>query len=318
MKLSFGGILLFACLPLAAGAESPDPITWLQRAAAAAHQLNYTGTFIYQHGGQTETSRITHRIDESGEQEKLEALDGFPRTVIRNNDETWCFLRGNKTVKLERHESRKLFPDVLPKQLAGLTDSYAVKLGNQERVAGYDSQIILLEPKDNYRYAHKLWADTRTGLLLKSGMLNEKNQIVDQFTFTQISIGGQLGKELFKAPAANPGASRPERMLAEKVPTETGWVVMQPPAGFKKILEIKRSMPGRKSPVSHLVFSDGLVAVSLFIEPIRTHRPDEGLNNQGAINVYTRLIGDHQATVLGEVPGVTVTQIANSLSQSIK
>lgn len=319
MRLSFGGVLLFACLPFTAGAESPDAITWLQRAAAAAHQLNYTGTFIYQHGGQTETSRITHRADESGEQEKLEALDGSPRTVIRNNDEVLCFLRGNKTVKLERHESRKLFPDVLPKQLAGLADSYAVRLGGQERVAGYDSQIILLEPKDNYRYAHRLWADTRTGLLLKSGMLNEKNQIVDQFTFTQISIGGQLGNELFKAPAANPGASQPERMaLSERVATKTGWVVNQLPAGFKKILEIKRNMPGRKLPVSHLVFSDGLVAVSLFIEPIRTHRPDEGLNSQGAINVYTRLIGDHQATVLGEVPGVTVTQIANSLSQSIK
>lgn len=316
MRLPFGGLLLAACLPFAAHAQSADPLAWLQRAAAAAHQLNYTGTFVYQHDNQVETSRITHRVDESGEQEKLEALDGPPRTIIRNNDEVLCYLHGNKTVKLEKRETRKLFPDLLPKQLAGLTDSYHARLGEQERVAAHDSQVILLEPKDGFRYGHKLWADMQTGLLLKAGMFNEKNQPVDQFTFTQITIGGQVAKELFKPRPLARGATQPERMaLADRTPTDSGWVAAQVPPGFKKILELKRSMPGRKEPVSHLVYSDGLVAVSLFIEPAGDGASQaEGLSTQGAINVYIRQLGDYRVTALGEVPAVTVMQIANSLA----
>lgn len=317
MRLLSGVLLLLASQSFAANAQPADPVAWLQRAVMASHRLNYTGNFVYQHGSQVETSRITHRIDESGEQEKLEALDGPLRIIIRNNDEVLCYLSGNKTVKLERRGSRKLFPDLLPHQLSGLLDSYNVKLVGQERVADRDSQIILLEPRDNFRYSHKLWADMMTGLLLKAGMFNEKNQMVDQFSFTHIVIGGVVSKDQFKQPSASYKSPQPERIfLYDKEPVSTGWTVTQLPMGFKKILELKRNMPGRTAPVSHLVYSDGLVAVSIFIEPIDTAKPMEGLTNQGAINVYTRQVDDHQVTALGEVPAVTVMQIANSLTSS--
>lgn len=317
MRLLFGVLWLLAAPSFAANTQPADPAAWLQRAVMASHRLSYTGNFVYQHGGQVETSRITHRVDEAGEHEKLEALDGPPRIIIRNNDEVLCYLGDNKTVKLERRGSRKLFPDILPHQLSGLADSYNVKLAGQERVADRDSQIILLEPKDNFRYSHKLWADMTTGLLLKAGMFNEKSQMVDQFSFTQIIIGGVVGKDEFKVPAASHHSPQPDRIsLYEKEPTNTGWTVAQLPVGFKKILELKRNMPGRTGPVSHLVYSDGLVAVSIFIEPSGTEKATEGLTSQGAINVYTRYVSDHQVTALGEVPAVTVMQIANSLTST--
>lgn len=317
MKSLFGVLLLLSSQPFAANAQPADPAAWLQRAVMASHRLNYTGNFVYQHGGQVETSRITHRVDEAGEHEKLEALDGPPKIIIRNNDEVLCYLSDKKTVKLERGGSRKLFPDILPHHLSGLADSYTVKLLGQERVADRDSQIILLEPKDNYRYSHKLWADVVTGLLLKAGMFNEKNQMVDQFSFTQITIGGVVGKDQFRMPSASRRSPQPARIsLYDKEPVNTGWAAAQLPAGFKKIQEFKRNMPGRTQPVSHLVYSDGLVAVSIFIEPSSPAKATEGLTSQGAINVYTRYVSDHQVTALGEVPSVTVMQIANSLTST--
>jgi len=317
MRSLSGVLLLLASQSFAANAQPADPVAWLQRAVMASHRLNYTGNFVYQHGGQVETSRITHRADEAGEHEKLEALDGPTKIIIRNNDEVLCYLSDKKTVKLERSGSRKLFPDILPHQLSGLADSYNVKLAGQERVADRDSQIILLEPKDNFRYSHKLWADVVTGLLLKAGMINEKNQMVDQFSFTQITIGGAVGKDQFNVPSASRRSTHPAQIsLYDKEPVNTGWVVAQLPAGFKKILELKRNMPGRTGPVSHLVYSDGLVAVSIFIEPSSTAKATEGLTSQGAINVYTRYVSDHQVTALGEVPSVTVMQIANSLTST--
>ncbi|MFI4923477.1 MAG: sigma-E factor regulatory protein RseB domain-containing protein, partial [Burkholderiales bacterium] len=82
---------LFLAWPATLLAETPmapdDALSWLQKIATAAHELNYSGTFIYQYGIHTETSRIVHAVDSSGEHEKLEILDGLPREIIRNNDE---------------------------------------------------------------------------------------------------------------------------------------------------------------------------------------------------------------------------------------
>jgi sigma-E factor negative regulatory protein RseB len=68
--------------------------------------------------------------------------------------------------------------------------------------------------------------------------------------------------------------------------------------------------------VKHLVFSDGLATVSVFIEPVAAMaKPMQSVIRQGAVHVYMRTVADHQITVLGEVPSVTVMQIANSVSQ---
>ena len=135
---------------------------------------------------------------------------------------------------------------------------------------------------------------------------------MDQFSFTQASIGGNIDPEQLKSKyAAKPQVSMP----ATEAQVDPGWVIKSPPAGFKKIMELKRSFPGKKFPTNHLVFSDQLAAVSVFIEPLAgVLKPVSGLSSQGAINVYTKPVGEYQVTVLGEVPAVTVTQIGNSVS----
>jgi sigma-E factor negative regulatory protein RseB len=66
--------------------------------------------------------------------------------------------------------------------------------------------------------------------------------------------------------------------------------------------------------VAQIVFSDGLAAISVFIEPMSRERPaDTTLSHQGAVNIYTRSYADRMVTVLGEAPAATVMQIANSL-----
>jgi sigma-E factor negative regulatory protein RseB len=325
MRVLLRTLLLLACLPATVHAESlqpSDPVAWLQKISGAARQLNYAGTFVYQHGGMVETSRITHRFDDSGEHEKLEALDGPPREIIRNNNEVLCYYSHSKTVKVEKRHAQKNFPALLPAQSGELAENYTVKLGEQERVAGYDCQVIVLEPKDGFRYGHKLWADIGSGLLLKASALDDKGQVLHQFAFTQVSIGGQIDRERLKP--AFPGgkqlrhADHPAMSPARL--SETGWEVRQPPAGFKKIMELQRSMPGKKMPVAHLVFSDGLAAVSVFIEPLAgmQAKPMEGVFAQGPVNVYAKPVDSHQVTVLGEVPGGTVMQVANSVVPKAK
>ena len=66
--------------------------------------------------------------------------------------------------------------------------------------------------------------------------------------------------------------------------------------------------------MAHLVYSDGLVAVSVFVEPLAAAPPPPGSLQQGSLNVYSVKLDDYFVTVLGEVPGATVRQIATSVA----
>lgn len=293
--------------------QPTDALGWLQKMAVAAHGLNYIGTFVYQRDNRTETSRIVHLADEAGEHEKLEVLDGPPREIIRNNDEILCYLPESKSILTNKLKLGKSFPALLPKNFSGVSENYVVKLGGRERIAGRECQIILLDPRDAFRYGHKICADSKTGLPLKASMLNEKNDLVDQFTFTQIAINVFVDQGLLKPSFALKKTGNGVA-AGEAMPADDGWAVSQAPAGFKKVMAMKRMLPGKKMPVNHLVFSDELVAVSVFIEPLaNVEKPVNGLTSQGAINVYGKPVAAHQVTVLGEVPAVTVVQIGNSV-----
>jgi sigma-E factor negative regulatory protein RseB len=304
---------LWAGTALAETLEQSEALAWLQKIAQAARELNYRGTFVYQHGDHAETSRITHLVDRSGEQERLETLDGPRREIIRNNSEILTYYADKRLVKREKRAARKLFPALLPEQLSVLTEHYELRKGGQERIAGYDAQALILEPRDEFRYGHRLWAELHTGLLLKARMVNENNQVLEQFHFTEVAINIPISRD-----AVKPSFPMPPAQAADGsgggAPTDTGWVVRNQPAGFKKIMEMIRSKRAGSAQVAHLVFSDGLAAVSVFIEPLpAAAKVPEGLSHQGAVNIYTRSVSDQLVTVLGETPPVTVMQIANSV-----
>jgi sigma-E factor negative regulatory protein RseB len=300
----------------AEGAAPQDGIAWLNKMANASRQLNYVGTFVYRHGNQTETSRIAHYVNlAGGEFEKMETLDGPVREVIRTNDQVVCYLPETKTVIIEKRGKRS-FPAMLPDRLTGLTENYTVRVEGRDRVAGHDCQVIVLEPKDNLRYGRRFCADVTSGLPLRARTYNEKKEPLESFAFTEVRLGGSFNHEAVKSrysaisrnwkidQSGFPGA---------EVPSDTGWVLTREPAGFRKLTELKRSIAGRTAMVSHIVYSDGLAAVSVFIEPLPKARIAHSLSHQGAVNIFTRPVADHMVTVLGEAPAATVMQIANSL-----
>jgi len=305
----------WAPVALAETLQEAEALALLQKIAGAARQLNYSGTFIYQHGDHVESSRITHFVDRSGEYEKLETLDGPKREIFRTENEIITFDGEHRVIKRERRTRRNSFPALLPDQLAHLTEHYLLRKGELERIAGYDAQALLLEPRDGFRYGHKLWAEASTGLLLKARMLDEKGHAVEQSVFTQLIIGAAVVRPVFVPSSSSSDRSRDPPSADSATPADTGWVVKDQPAGFRKIIEMKRFKAGSQTPVAHLVYSDGLAAVSVFVEPLPTSRKvPEGLTRQGAVNIYTRPLSDQLVTVLGEAPAVTVMQMANSVS----
>ena len=314
-------LLLIASLlqPLSAAFAQSDPaaMQWLQRIYSATQRLSYTGTFVYHHDDQVETSRITRVVDASGPVEKLEILDGMPREIIRSRGQVVCYLPSTMTVKIDKQGGRHPFPLILPDQLKDLAESYVVRKGEVERVAGYDCQVIVLEPRDTLRYGQKLCADLATGMLLKAKTFSERNDMLETFAFTQLRIGGYIGREKVKSSfVAQAKDWRVEDSGATEADlTQAGWTVRTQPPGFRKLTEMTRTLNGA-SGVGHIVFSDGLAAVSVFIEPAaaRNAARQPGLSRQGAISVYVRRLDSYWVTVVGEAPAESVKLIANAVA----
>ncbi len=311
------GLTLAGSATAAEPAEPQDGLAWLQKMASASRQLNYNGTFVYRSNRQSETSRIAHFVNSAGgEFERLETLDGPPREVIRTNDQVTCYLPGSRTVIIEKRSPRRFPAALLPEQLTGVSESYTIRTQGTDRVAGFQCQVIVLEPRDKLRYGHYFCAESKSGLPLRARSFNEKAEPLESFAFTQLTIGGDFNRDMVKSRyAAKSKDWKVDRSAVPvtETPTDTGWVLASQLPGFRKLTEFKRSMAGRTASVAHIVFSDGLAAISVFIEPLPSAKVVPTLSHQGAVNIYTRPVSDYMVTALGEAPAATVMQIANSL-----
>jgi sigma-E factor negative regulatory protein RseB len=300
---------LLVLLAGTAGAQSPESLAWLRKIQDATRNLSYTGTFVYQHGGRSETSRITRLA--ASDTERLEVLDGMPRELVRTRDTVRCYLPESKVVKVERRTPDRSFPALLPDKVGAIAQHYDISLGETRRVGGFECQAVVLTPRDNLRYGYRLYADTSSGMLVRAITVDAAGNPVEQFTFTQLSIG-RVTPDMVKSRHA---ASAWRVEDTEAAPTRlAGWGLSAELPGFQKVVELTRRM-GESKPVGQVVYSDGLAAVSVFIEPLQARREPArtGLASLGAIHIYTREVANHMVTVVGEAPAASVQRIANAV-----
>jgi sigma-E factor negative regulatory protein RseB len=290
---------------------------WLTRVTQAARSLNYTGTVIVRQGARLDTFKLAHLFDDGQESEKLLSLDGPAREIVRSPTEVRYFFPDAKVVRVEPRSIRNVFPSLSPEQTANLAQYYEFKLAPGGRVAGRSTEMATFEPRDGLRYAHQFWSDPATGLLLKSRLVNERGDMVEEFAFSDVTVNAKIDKDIVKPswaplPAdwrvvqAGPG---------EFVSNDTGWTVTKLPPGFIKISEGFRKLAGKREPAAHLVFSDGLVAISVFVEPFTVTQTQIGLTQTGGLAQYSTRSDAFRVTVVGEAPPATVRQIAQSVSR---
>jgi sigma-E factor negative regulatory protein RseB len=308
--------LAVAMLIVAPVAFGDDAAAWLQRAATAARELNYVGTVVVEHPGRVETSRLVHLFDAAGEGEKISSLDGPQQELVRINEQIRCYYPDAKVMRVDSRAAHYAFPSLLPQQLTTLATYYTVRKAEIARVAGLQTQAYVFDPKDGFRFGYKYWADIATGLLLKTRLLDERGSAIEQFAFSEIQIGIKLDRDAVKPAFTTPP---PDWRVIDKepgdaTPKDTGWVVKYLPPGFTKIIEGERMFHDKAKPIVHFVFSDGLVAISVFVEPTPSAPQPVGPSQEGGVNFYRRQLDEHLVTVLGEAPGATVRQIAYSVS----
>src|ERR1700722_20367399 len=292
----------------------------LDRIHDAAQQQNYQGSFVYQRGATVQSSRITHsgtRAD--GEYESLESLDGAPRKMLRHDDDMYTFVPERHLVVVEKRLSKDSFPSLLTTSSEQVLTVYEPKMLGADRVAGIDSQVMELDPKDSWRFAYKLWSDTKTGLLLRAQTLGPDGQVLEQLSFSQVRVGIPVDRNAIANGIRNVAGWTVVHPPVQPVDMEAqGWQFPAPVPGFRKVLELRRPMassePGQAPiPVDQAVFSDGLAAISIFVEPVEKNSRKEGAGESGATHVLVKRRGDFWITLLGEVPQVTLQQFASAI-----
>ena len=308
-------LLVLASFLTPALVQAEDGLALLQRIAQGSRQLTYSGTFVYRSGGQVDTSRIAHALTDGVEMERIEALDGSPREVLRVGGQVRCFFPEEQLVIIENRSTQRGFPALLPVGLGSLPDHYSIRSGGQGRVAGLTSQAVNLEPRDGLRYGHQFWMDASSGLLLKANMISERGETLESFAFTEVKVGGPLDAEALK-PRFNSERVRVQQVHATEVTTDnTGWIFRNQLPGFRKIAAMRRQT-ARENPESlHVVFSDGLASISVFIESGGAVGEANKVTTVGPVNVYRRQLGAYRLVVMGEVPALAVKQLADGIER---
>lgn len=311
----------FGILTLASFALHADdhPRHWLQKMTDTVTTRNYQGVYLHIHNAKVEALKIIHRRDESGDvTERLIRLDGPRREIIRTQDEVTCILPDKGQVIVEAREGGSALGSTLPVYSEGLDRYYEFVTLNNGVVIGYNTRVIAVRPKDQYRYGYQLWLDVETAMPLKSQLKDDNDRVVEQILFAQIEMPAYIAPEEVKPRIPDEFEwFRPDPRKRAYERSGTGyWRATRLPSGFVLSDSKRRVMAGSDNPVEHLVYSDGLASVSVFVEmPGVEQDLKKGLRRYGSSYAYSTTVENHQVTAMGEVPARTVKLIGNSVKR---
>jgi sigma-E factor negative regulatory protein RseB len=300
---------------VALGAE---PEEWLERMNHALTTRNYIGVFTHNHGGRVETLRIIHRVRGKDVSERLVSLDGPGREFIREGNELTCYFPDKKTVLVERRAPEGPLLGALPSLGNGNSAVYEIRGGDRVRLSDRKTRLIALHPRDEFRYGYRLWIDEETSMPLKTQLCNQAGDVIEQIVFSSIDLPARIPDAMFKPQmdASNYRWHRAEPQLAN-TSAPALWEAMRLPPGFRMATRSAQALPGSSEPVAHLVFTDGIASVSVFVEPRKPDsKPAEGPARVGSSSAFSTVVDGHQVTAVGEVPPNTVELIAKQVKAS--
>lgn len=304
-------------LSLAAGIAqaADDPREILERLERAVEGLNYEGTFVHIVGNRADTMYVIHRVEDGDATERLVSLDGPRREIIRDADEVTCIFADEKSVMVERRKQDSPLRAAIPRDPARLDQHYTFRLLKPVNKLGRDAAVLEIVPEDDLRYGYKLWMDSESGMLLKSQVVDRYGKVLEQLIFVSLDLPLNIPADRLKPSIATDNFTW---YMQQDTPGDgavgTAWHAERVPSGFELRVSNTGVMAGGSTPVEHLVYSDGMASVSVFIDRADSEAAaPEGPSRMGAANAYTTRVGDHLVTAMGEVPLTTVRMIAESV-----
>lgn len=329
MTRRFAGIALMVLLPAVAMAQSsasassavslldgdergaverslPTVRELLAQMAERQRQNNYRGTFTYRNLSGIESFRLEHWRDDGNEYQRLYYLTGPEREAVMTRPLD-CHPVGDRLIAGQL--------EGLTQHLTSLDKLYSFRVMGFERVAGRPATVLQIVPRDPFRFGYVFSIDRETGLLLKSLLVDDNQQLVEQFQFMELETG--LDSSDF---SADDHAKVSHRVAADELSgcrepqtgEPTDWQLNWVPEGF--------AFAGQQSvrdDTQMLMYTDGLSSFSVFLDPVSGNLAIEGRAKRGATNFYVEGVSlggqRYQLTVLGEIPFTVAERVGQSI-----
>ncbi|MGB5247698.1 MAG: MucB/RseB C-terminal domain-containing protein [Woeseia sp.] len=307
--------LLLSVFATASARDRPTPNEWLDRMATVVATIDYEGTVMRRKNGRAEALKVIHRVVDGVVNEKVITQEGSGLEIIRHGNEVHCILPDKKSVLIEQWNDRSTLFSTLPSSELRFGSEYDLSIVREERVAGRAAVLLAIRPHDAYRFGHRLWLDQDTAFPLRTELVGGDGEVLEQLKFADITFNSVITDAALEPSLSLDNFtwySEPAR--PDTVEAESDWHCDDLPGGFQVVSTRMEQMPGFAEPVTHILYSDGLATVSVFI----TQQQDRDIAERhrvGAANSYSTLINDFQVTAVGEVPAITVQRIARAMQQ---
>lgn len=281
---------------------------------AVRHQA-YEGVVVFGSGSHLSMAHVVHRFHDGEVQEQLESLDGSAREIYRDGDKVVSIVPRKHLMFVAERAGRRAASAARHRLRHHLTRYYQLSLDGRGRVAGRPCQNLEASAKDRYRYDYDFCLDEKTALPLSIQILSQQGKLLEQVVFSSIRFPASIPDS---ALTSNVNTSHFRQMNkpqsgAGKPPVPQNWQIAALPPGFQVVLRDRRWLPGVNHAAAHILCSDGLASVSVFISPLSDGVP--ALHGAlGAFNAYASVVGKDRVTVVGEVPQATLRFISEHVT----
>lgn len=304
-------ILLTVSTAWADDKKNLNALQWLSQMQLAMKQLNYQGTVAFLRNNKLDTMKYFHAVNKGVEQERLLSLNSPMREVLRNEGRVSCIFKESKNAIIDHRPVNRSFIVNLPENFTDQTSAYDFILTEKQDVAMLSAQIVKIKPKDDFRYARKIWIEQQHFLPLKVEAYDDSGKAIEQVVFTELKIKKKLSFAEIDMTSESLDVKHIHQSNLQAL-AKADFVLKNIPEGFKEIFFVKMQMHDNKQNVKHLLLSDGFSSVSIYQE-LQDKATPTGTQTAGAVNSLVKKVGSFQFVVMGDVPVKTIQFIADGI-----
>ncbi|RCU51855.1 transcriptional regulator [Corallincola holothuriorum] len=306
----FTGLLLSCTVFSASGAEAPELL--LSRMVDAFRQQTYVISMVQNFGGRIEPLRFEHGFVDGVEISHLSYLNGPMRDIVRKG-ETVSYLESERTAySLKAGQMDGPIPRAFLRGFKSIAENYQFVLGGRSRTAGRIAQLIRITPNEADRFGLLVWADIETGFMLRADVISSEGDLVEQLQVVSLQLLDKPSAHLkaiatseFPQTVATPAKST-ERELVE-------WRVGWTPSGFELVGKDQHRLALINDVVDYMMFSDGLIKFSVYINKVDDTEERGSLVTRGALSLFSLINSGIEITVVGRLPPETAQRIAETI-----
>lgn len=309
--------LLLVSFNLSAVAPAPESAKLLlDRLSQSLRQLNFTTSFVVVKSNQAEPYHWLHGIgDDNQELEIFARLNGPRRDILRQGNIVSYIEPEQDPYSIISDSIRGPIPAIFRGNISELESSYRFISVGRSRILGRVAQLVRIVAKDKHRFSYWIWLDQQTGLLLKMAVVTRQGQLLEQIQFTHLAVDEHLPENLAQFQQSELPAvinlNNPQHVKT------LSWQVNWLPQGFKIVKSNQHSLnsynQGTAKAVEFMLFSDGLVDISVYANPSQEKFRELEYASDGATMVFNHIAQNVEISIVGDIPLATASKIAESI-----